>query len=202
MAVCERRDALVDGPGMDLVHRDHRHRECRQPGVAERLAERLQPLRRAAYGRIVVVGPVLELDEDRPQVDLCREVRVSRCLGHVDDRVELGEQLGRRAEGHARADAQDGQLDACPSTDVRLVVGRRAHQAERRPGRGERLVDRVAVEPIAGVREVVVDGLLGLASLLEMHRQDPGQLAMPVGVERFERLPDLAVQLAALLLEQ
>ena len=66
----------------------------------------------------------------------------------------------------------------------------------------EGLLDRVLLERVLAAGGVVVDRLLGLAGLLEVHRQHRRELADALRVELLERLADLAVQLAALLLEQ
>ena len=75
----------------------------------------------------------------------------------------------------------------------------------RRPARSkacEGFVQGRPGERIAALRDEVLDGLLAIAGLLEVHGQDAGHLAASFGIQRLQRLSHEPVQLTALLLQE
>ena len=191
------------GPVKILPMADHGQGQRGQGRVVEQASPiSVEPVERPPHGWVVGRLPALDPRQDEIEVDPGHELEVGQPLGARHDRLQVGHLLGRGSEGHAGLRPQDGQLDAPPG---RLVADIGGLVREQTTGALEGLEGFVQGRPgerIAALRDEVLDRLLGIAGLLEVHGQDAGQLAASLGIQRLQRLSDEPVQLTALLLEE
>src|SRR5215217_354568 len=125
------------------------------------------------------------------------ELRIADGRGVLDDRLQRLEVLLDRQKAVAGLRTANRDLDALSARADLVIAGLRAggemlDECARAVIRPVRLLDRIRVDRVAAPGDQVLDRLLRIARLLEMHGEDRCELVAPIGIELLQGLADPA----------